>query len=249
MDDQEFEKWLPERVAEVPGVLAVALGGSRSRGEQRPDSDWDYALYYRGSFDLDALRRQGWEGDLTEVGGWPGVMNGGGWLQVDGRRVDMHYRDLDEIEHHWAEAREGRFDKQLAQFYLAGMPTYLPLAELALNKVVIGDLPRPEFPEQLRVRAHERWTWDAEWSLRYGMRSLRQRGDVVVAAAGISRSLIEKAHARLAERGEWAVNEKRIVERAGLHDEVAALLTAGIDAETLHKAGQRVSELYDVPLT
>jgi predicted nucleotidyltransferase len=27
--------------------MAVALGGSRAAGTQRPDSDWDFSLYYR----------------------------------------------------------------------------------------------------------------------------------------------------------------------------------------------------------
>jgi hypothetical protein len=31
------------------------------------------------------------------------------WLQVDGRRVDLHYRDLDDVEHWLAEAHVGRF--------------------------------------------------------------------------------------------------------------------------------------------
>ena len=33
---------LVERLTHVPGVVAVALGGSRARGEARPESDWDF---------------------------------------------------------------------------------------------------------------------------------------------------------------------------------------------------------------
>ncbi|GHJ43991.1 hypothetical protein Cs7R123_13330 [Catellatospora sp. TT07R-123] len=44
------------RLSEVRGVVAVVLGGSRARGEHRPDSDYDYGLYYRGELDVDALR-------------------------------------------------------------------------------------------------------------------------------------------------------------------------------------------------
>ncbi|MGC4867075.1 nucleotidyltransferase domain-containing protein [Micromonospora sp. DT53] len=39
---------LPDRLCAVDGVVAVALGGSRARGEHRPDSDWDLGLYYQG---------------------------------------------------------------------------------------------------------------------------------------------------------------------------------------------------------
>lgn len=32
------------RLAQVPGLSAVMLGGSRARGEHRPGSDWDLGL-------------------------------------------------------------------------------------------------------------------------------------------------------------------------------------------------------------
>jgi|GEM_PF-7077173 len=34
-------EWLPEHLEAIPGVVAVALGGSCARGQQHPDSDWD----------------------------------------------------------------------------------------------------------------------------------------------------------------------------------------------------------------
>lgn len=51
MEDPAFEAWMVPELAALPGVLAVTLGGSRSQGTHRPDSDWDYAVYYRGVFD------------------------------------------------------------------------------------------------------------------------------------------------------------------------------------------------------
>ena len=36
---------------ELPGVEAVSRGGWRARGAHRPDSDWDFGIYYRGRFD------------------------------------------------------------------------------------------------------------------------------------------------------------------------------------------------------
>ena len=45
-----------DRLADVRGVQAVVLGGSRVNGTATPDSDWDLGLYYRGPLDLDPLR-------------------------------------------------------------------------------------------------------------------------------------------------------------------------------------------------
>ena len=110
MTDQEFAASVAERSARIPGVVAVTLGGSRAHGGHGPDSDWDFGLYYRGTLDPQDVAALGWPGRVFAPGEWGGgVMNGGAWLQVNGRRVDLHYRDLDDVEHWLAEARLGRF--------------------------------------------------------------------------------------------------------------------------------------------
>jgi hypothetical protein len=50
------------------------------------------SVYYRARFDPQTLRDVGWPGEVTEIGGWGGVFNGGAWLDIDGRRTDVHYR-------------------------------------------------------------------------------------------------------------------------------------------------------------
>ena len=93
MEDAEFTRWFGAELAGLPGVLAVTLGGSRASGTSRPGSDRDFAIYYRRDFDPSFLRNKGWPGAVSEIGGWDGgVMNGGAWLTVGERRVDVHYR-------------------------------------------------------------------------------------------------------------------------------------------------------------
>jgi predicted nucleotidyltransferase len=78
VDDEQFAQLIAGRTAMIPGVLAVTLGGSRAQGEHRPDSDWDFGLYYRGRLDPDNVRALGWAGTVFapgERGG--GVMIGG----------------------------------------------------------------------------------------------------------------------------------------------------------------------------
>ncbi len=235
-NDDEFLTWMTEELAGMPAVEAVTLGGSRAQGEHRPDSDWDFAIYYRKRFDPAALRAKGWEGMVSEIGGWGGgVMNGGAWLQIEGRRVDVHYRDLSEVEHWCAEAERGRFTKELLLFYVAGIPTYVVMAELALNEVLAGTLTRPAYPTALADEASRRWRADAAASLSYGETALRSKNDVVVALANASRSLIEASHGLLAEARHWVLNEKGIVERAGLGPEAAMLLEAS-DVRELSRA-------------
>lgn len=203
-------------LAALPSVTAVALGGSRAQGRERPDSDWDFAIYYRETFDPENLRRKAWQGAVSAVGGWGGgAMNGGAWLTIDGRRVDVHYRDLEDVEHWCAEATHGRFEKQELLFYCAGFPTYIVMGELALKRTLSGNLPTPEYPELLSVEASRRWHEDATASLWYASAAAKN-GDPAVALANAARALIEEAHAYHASRREWVLNEKGLVRRGGL---------------------------------
>jgi predicted nucleotidyltransferase len=239
MPEQDvFVTYVTERLASLPGVEAVTLGGSRATGTYGPDSDWDFAVYYRGRFSPDDLRGLGWPGEISAIGGWGGgVFNGGAWLRVGDRRVDVHYRDLGDVEHHLAEAREGRFHVERLMFHLAGVPTYIVVAELALSRVLHGDLPRPEYPGALRTRARERWQDEARQTLRYARSAHAARGHVTDCAGAIAVAACQAAHAVLAGRGRWVTNEKTLLDDAGLRDVdrvLAALtpetLTAAIDA-------------------
>src|SRR6266567_7068419 len=110
------------------------------------------------------------------AGGGGGVMNGGAWLTVGQRRVDVHYRDLDDVEHWLAEAQAGRFAKELLLFYVAGIPSYVLAAELATHVVLSGELPRPQYPALLAAEASRHWMADARASLRYAAAALHGRG-------------------------------------------------------------------------
>ncbi|MFF4013551.1 nucleotidyltransferase domain-containing protein [Streptomyces sp. NPDC001843] len=246
--DETFLDSTADRLAALPGVRAVALGGSRAQGTHRPDSDWDLAVYYRGAFDPDDLRAVGWEGEVSEVGGWGGgVFNGGAWLTIDGRRVDVHYRDLDVVEHELAESEEGRFRVEPLLFHLAGIPTYLVVAELAVNRVLRGELSKPAgYPDKLRRTAPERWYGTARAGLSYAQANHAPAGRLTEVAGAVALAAVQAGHAVLAGRGEWVTNEKRLLERAGLRgiDEVLGALRP--DPEALRDA-VRAAEALLVP--
>jgi predicted nucleotidyltransferase len=228
--DLDFAHHVAGYLAALPTVEAVALGGSRAAGTHRVDSDWDFAVYYRGPFDPAHLRAAGWPGEISEVGGWGGgVFNGGAWLSVDERRVDVHYRDLTDVEHHLAEARAGRFRVENLLFHLAGVPTYIVVAELAGNQVLRGSLPRPDYPPALRVHAPAAWWTRAQLTLSYARDAHAPRGNALDCAGAAARACCETAHAILAARGEWITNEKRLLDRAGLRSLDA--LVAGMTPE------------------
>jgi predicted nucleotidyltransferase len=244
MPHDAFEDYVADTLAVLPGVCAVALGGSRATGTQRPDSDWDFALYYRGTFDPEHLRAVGWPGEISPVGGWGGgVFNGGAWLEVRSRRIDVHYRDLDDVEHRIAEAREGRFHIERLQFHLAGIPSYIVVAEVALNRILRGALQKPEYPAALRESASRTWRHTAELTLGYARSAHAAHGHLAETVGALGQAACEAAHAVLSERGEWITNEKRLLERAGLREVDRILAGLSADPDSLTQAVDAVRDL------
>ena len=244
VDDVAFLADTTERLGRLPAVEAVALGGSRAQGTARPDSDWDLAVYYRGLFDPADLRVVGWAGEVSELGGWGGgVFNGGAWLTIDGRRVDVHYRDLATVEHEFRESSAGRFRIEPLLFHLVGIPTYLLVAELAVNQVLLGSLPRPSYPAVLRRRAAEAW-WDrADLTFGYAADQYAARGRLAQCVGLVVQAATMSAHAVLAARGVWVTNEKALLHLAGLTPVDDIVAHAGTTPSTLLAAVQQARSL------
>jgi hypothetical protein len=187
-------------------------------------------------FEIDAIRALGVPGDVFEPGAWGGLLNGGAWLEVDGASVDLLYRDLDVVEHELEEAEAGRFVIEEAQGYLAGLPSYFLVGEVALARVLHGELPGARFSSALRVAASRRWRsnaafclWEAEFSAR--------RADPLVCCGLLAKAALAEAHARLSEEGEWVFNEKRLLERGGLADSEAVVAPGvGVTPDELRRA-------------
>jgi hypothetical protein len=216
---------LAARLIDIPGVVAVTLGGSLAGGLGRPDGDRGFWLYYRGDLRADDVRALGFEGTVAQPGEWGRLANGGARLTVEGQRVDLFYRDLDAVRHWLEEAEAGRYEVDRVEGYLAGMASYALVGELALGEVLPGALPRPEFPDALRQVAPARWRRSAASSLAVAD-GAAERHDVVACAGLLAKAAIEAAQAALAERGEWALNEQGIVRRAGLGARVEAIMAA-----------------------
>jgi hypothetical protein len=208
-------EFIAGRLAAIPGVVAVTLGGSRATSTAAPGSDWDFGLYYRGSLDPADIVALGWPGRVFAPGEWGRIVNGGAWLTIDGTKVDLIYRDLDEVLRWTAAAADGQFEIEREVGYVAGIATYIVAGELALGKVLSGELPRPAFSGRLRETAPVAWFRIASGAL-YHAEVYADRGDTVCCLANLCQAVLATAQGRLAAAGEWALNEKRIVGRAGL---------------------------------
>jgi len=262
---------LADRLVEVPGIVAVMLGGSRARGEARPDSDVDLGLYYRPPLDTDALRRLagavasthgvGGQGPkLTEPGGWGRWVDGGGWLTIDQTPVDWIYRDLDRVRRSAEQARVGEFAFHFQVGHPFGVPDFAYAGEVALGVVLAdptGELGRikerlRDYPAALGAAVVRRLD-EARFLLGIVTKPAH-REDTTFVAGCLFRVVTLCAHALHARAGRWVVNEKGLVDAAGrldpapddfaerAHDVLARL---GTDATSLRAAVGRAERLVD----
>ncbi|MEU1091227.1 nucleotidyltransferase domain-containing protein [Streptomyces sp. NPDC005892] len=210
---------MADRLVLVPGVRAVALGGSRARGTHRPDSDWDLGLYYRGSPDLGALialasEFQGTPAQVTGPGSWGPWVDGGGWLRIDGVAVDWILRDLDRVEAVWADCREGRYEVGVQPGHPLGFWSPCYPGEVALGRVLTdshGELTDLQaqvrwYPEPLR-RALADGAWEAEFLVDAAAKSA-PAGDTLHVSLCLSRAFGILAQALHAHHRTWCLNEK-----------------------------------------
>ena len=256
---------LAARLAAVPGVAAVLLGGSRARGTHRPDSDTDLGIYYHRPLDVAALgvlarAFGGPAAQVTPVGEWGPWVDGGGWLSVDGAAVDWIYRDVDRVARAWADAEQGRYAFHAQAGHPLGVPDFAYAGEVALGVVLAdptGELGRikerlRDYPAALGAAVVRRLD-EARFLLGIVTKPAH-REDTTFVAGCLFRVVTLCAHALHARAGRWVVNEKGLVDAAGrldpapddfaerAHDVLARL---GTDATSLRAAVGRAERLVD----
>jgi hypothetical protein len=206
-----------ERLASVPRVVAVVLGGSRATGRHLDGSDWDFGVYYDGTIDPDDVRSLGYEGEVYAPGDWSPLMDGGAWFVIDGVKVDVIYREVGAVQHWIDESDDGRFKVELLNGYLAGFDSTVLVGEVALCTPLHGSMPFSvtSYPDALRESAPVHWRTRRNFNGMYAAFH-DERGDAALAHATRVRSALEEAHAVMAERGEWVLNEKGLLARAGV---------------------------------
>ena len=220
------------RLAGVPGVRAVVLGGSHARGTASADSDIDLGIYYHPSEPIDLGKLQaladelddrrgepqsdrGAERRVTRPGEWGLWVNGGAWLRVDGVAVDWLYRDLERVRDVVGDCLAGRLS---ADYYL-GHPhafhNHIYLAEVALCRPLVDEredvgalkaLALP-YPRALQRAIVARYLFDARFTLAHAEKPAA-RGDTFVVAGDLFRAVAALVQVLFALNETYFPNEK-----------------------------------------
>jgi hypothetical protein len=225
VEDQALET-LAEQLVSIRGVVSVALGGSRARGTHRPDSDVDIGLYYRGDLDVAALRALAaavadQPTEITAPGGWGPWVDGGGWLTIQGWRVDWIYRDLDRVRRVWTDCQSGRYEVGIQPGHPLGFYSHAYAGEVALCRVLAD--PSGELTE-LRAAAQEyptalgdalvRGLWEADFAVQLGGYAAAGT-DPTYAAGCLFRGIGVACQALHGRARRWLINEKGMVTATG----------------------------------
>jgi predicted nucleotidyltransferase len=214
--------------AVVPGVRAVVLGGSRVTGTADALSDYDIGLYYRSEpIDITALRSAvaELEGDLradavTEIGEWGPWVNGGGWLAIDGRRVDLLYRDLSKVRAVVEDCARGIVTRDyqpghphafVSAIYCGEVAESQPLIDPAAAVADLKRLALP-YPAALGPALIRTFLWEIDFALANAGKSAK-RGDVTYVAGCAFRAVACLCQVLFARNRQYLLNEKGAVGR------------------------------------
>lgn len=245
-------------LAAVPGVAAVVLGGSHARGRARADSDIDIGLYYRAAAPIDVAAIRALASQLNDtpgpvvsgLGEWGEWVDGGGWLTVEGQRVDLLYRSTDKVEAVLADAQAGRWTLDWAQQPPYGFfgPTLLGEAAIAVAlhdpSGMVTDLKArvSPMPDALRRALIQDNLWQVDFGLRAFAPKFAAAGDAYGVAGCLTRFASQLVLALFALNGRWLLNEKtalaEIAEFAQAPDAFGARIST-----LLGKVGTNAQEL------
>jgi hypothetical protein len=213
---------LATELCAVPGVRAVALGGSRARRTHRPDSDVDLGLYVEPSVDLRAIEAVAdpWADGTATVaprGGWGPWVDAGAWLTIDGTAVDLILRDVARVEEQCARAARGEFAFHaqaghplgfLDVAYAGEVATCVPLCDPdgLLHRLSTSATP---YPEPLRTALIAN-LWQVDFLLDGAQKGAKGM-DVAYVALCAATATMFVAHAWHAAADSWVTNEKGVI--------------------------------------
>ncbi len=254
----ELVKGLVGSLSNLPGLLAIALGGSHARGRARLDSDIDLGLYYEAGrpLDVDRLRElvapinDTPEPVVSGIGGWGHWVDGGAWLSLGGQRVDLLYRSFDLIEHTLAEAQAGRFVIDFEQQPPFGFFGPTVLGELTIAQPLLDSTNRlaelksgaDPFPETLVHAVVQNQLWSVDFGLRAFAPKYVASENVLAVAGSLTRFARALVLALFALNRTYFINDKTALDEVSEFALVPPKFEARIEI-ILSRIGSNADEL------
>ena len=240
MQNDQISERIVTALSPLPGVAAIVLGGSRGRGTATDASDHDFGLYYEpdAPIDVPALRAavtplldDPGKTTITPIGEWGPRINGGAWLALAGRKVDLLYRDRGRVRAVIEDCKAGRITMDYQPGHPHGFCSAIYAGEAATCRPLhdpAGIVTRLKtelvpFPRALRDAIIVKFKWEVQFSTDNAALAAR-RGEQTHVAGSAYRALCCLAQVLFAVNGRWLINEKgALTEAAAFPVTVAGL--------------------------
>jgi hypothetical protein len=208
-------------------------GAGRRRGRPRRlagqgyserGSDYDVGLYYGPDEPLDTegllnvargLVDDSTAAAVTPVGGWGPRIVGGGWLLIEGLKVDLLYRGVEPVRAVISECRAGQISVEYQPGHPHGFCSAIWMGEVALcqplhdPKGVIARMKASTspYPDKLREALLEKFLWEVMFSIQNG-EIATARGEQTHIAGCAYRALCCIGQVLFALNPRFLINEK-----------------------------------------
>ncbi len=227
--DPLLQRMVPA-LADVPGIAAIALGGSRARGTATETSDYDIGLYFSAGRPLDtiellqAVRRFAdapEAAQVTPIGGWGPWIVGGGWLSVAGRKVDLLYRNIEAVAETIEKCRAGEIDIHYQPGHPHGFCSAIWMGEVALcvplhdpeGRLATLKAATSPYPRTLRDALIRKFDWEILFAIE-NAELAAGRAEQTHVAGCVYRALACTAQVLFALNERYLINEKGALQEA-----------------------------------
>jgi hypothetical protein len=218
---------LVSHLSGIPGMAAVALGGSYASHTQHAGSDMDIGLYYHEAqpFSIAAIRRAAESISVdrapivTDFYQWGAWVNGGAWIHTAQGKVDFLYRNIEHVQRTIDEAQQGESHHDYNQqppygfysvIYLAEtqicIPLYDPDEQIAGLKRQITT-----YPPELKHKIVMDTLWSAEFTLLHAQ-GFAAQGDVYNTVGCLTRAAGKMTQTLFALNERYFIRDKQVME-------------------------------------
>ncbi len=243
----------------VQGIVAIVLGGSHAAGFANEKSDLDIGLYYseKNPFDIEKVRsiasRFSVAGtpDVTNFYEWGPWVNGGSWIMTAAGKVDLLYRNIDQVQQTITDAVNGiwhhSFDQQppfgfRSIIYLAETQVCRPLFD-PQNILLKFKSQITPYPAKLKQVIISDSLWLAEFTLMQCV-SFASTGDTYNTAGCFTRIVNYLVHALFAINETYPLGDKRALQIIATFNISPAKIEEKIN-RILGHAGSQTNELIE----
>jgi Polymerase beta, Nucleotidyltransferase len=270
MNPLELAQTVSQRLSKVEGVVAVVLGGSHARGDAKPSSDIDLAMYYHPEKPLDVTQLRALADELegadptlklyedrgpTELGGWGPFINGGAWLEIQGQRMDWLYSNISEVQQAISDAVAGKSVLHHRPGHPHGFHTHMFAGQVHFAKTlydptgVFAKLKEQvlEYPPKLQQFLIQDFSWQVDVALASAEKSAN-RGETYYLAGALFECAACMVQMLFALDEKFFINEKGsvdLVETFALKPKDFALrihMALGNIGRTAHELEERLEQ-------